>query len=291
MANYTKEKSKYGGMVGTIQIFASQLPTTNSPNTPEFKSLIPAGFLRCDGSILEASDYPELAEVIGVGSGCRYKKDNVTLDIDKFQLPDLGSKYIVASNAGGLYNDIFLQDEETYHVGSEFNVTSNVIGTETINYTGRFVVQGPTSAVKLLGNPLYKSARKTEETPLSELNFQGHGHSGNQTVLNYTGNYLVSTASGQQSTSLGHSGDRCSCLGGNIYELTTSFGSDSSLHSHDITMPTSAGHSHNFTWTFNTFNVGVDNLATTVNIIVSKTNTTFDDTQSPFILVEYIIKY
>ena len=292
MANYTKEKSKYGGMVGTIQIFASQLPQQNSPNNITFKSLLPAGFLRCDGSILSAQDYPDLAEVIGIGKACRYVKDNITLEDDEIQLPDLGSKYIVAGSGAGIYNDMFLQDEETYHVGAEFNIDSNVSQTETITYNGRFIVQGPSSPVKLAGSPLYKTTnRSTDTTTLSQLNFQAHGHGGNQTVLNYTGNYAVSSAVGPSSPAKSHSGDNCRCIGGNTFEISSLFGASDATHSHAITIPTPGGHTHNFSWSYNTFNVGPDNLSTTVNIATTIKNTTFDDTQSPFILVEYIIKY
>lgn len=292
MANYTKEKSKYGGMVGTIQIFASQLPQQNSPNNTTFKSLLPAGFLRCDGSILSAMEYPDLAQVIGIGRACRYTKDNITLADDEIQLPDLGSKYIVAGAGAGLYNDMFLQDEKTYHVGAEFNVVSNISQTETITYNGRFIVNGPQNPVLLAGSPLYRPTnRSTDTTTLSEMNFQAHGHGGNQAVLNYTGNYYVTGGSGPASPSKSHSGDNCRCIAGNTYEITSSFGASDSTHSHAISVPTPGGHTHNFSWSYNTFDVGPDNLSTTVNIATTVTNTTFDDTQSPFILVEYIIKY
>lgn len=291
MANYTKEKSKYGGMVGTIQIFASQLPQQNSPKNTIFKSLLPAGFLRCDGSILSAKDYPDLAEVIGIGKACRYIKETTTIADDEIQLPDLGSKYIVAGSGTGIYNDMFLQDEKTYHVGSEFSISSNVKQTETITYNGRFIVSGPENPVLLAGSPLYATQRSTDTTTLSELNFQAHGHGGNQAVFNYTGNYYVSSGTGPSSPGRSHSGDNCRCIAGNTFELSQFFGSEDSTHSHSITVPTPGGHVHNFSWSYNTFNVTPDNLVTTVNIATSVKNTTFDDTQSPFILVEYIIKY
>ena len=39
---------------------------------------LPAGYLRCDGSVLFA-EYPFLAEVLGVGDSSRYKKPDTTL--------------------------------------------------------------------------------------------------------------------------------------------------------------------------------------------------------------------
>jgi len=65
MANYAREKSKFGGMVGSIQIFTSFLNLSNDPLDDTFKTKIPAGYLRCDGSIKTASDYPELALILG----------------------------------------------------------------------------------------------------------------------------------------------------------------------------------------------------------------------------------
>lgn len=289
MANYTREKSKYGGMVGTIQIFSSQLPQVNSPNNNTFKSLLPAGFLRCDGSVLSANLYPDLANILGIGRACRFKKENVDLEDDEFQLPDLGSKYMVAGNANGAYADMYLLDGETYHVGAEFTITSNVASQETVNYSGRFVVPGKTELLQ--GSPLYQSNKKTDDAFLSEYHFQAHGHLGNQAVLNYTGNYLVSSGLGPQSASRSHSGDKCRCIAGNTLERATDSGVVDNIHSHDVTMPAAGGIQHNFTWSYNTFNAPVDGLETTVNIVQGKTTATFDDTQSPFILVEYIIKY
>ena len=69
-AYYTREKSKFGGLVGTIQLYTSTLSADNDPDS--FKSDLPAGYLRCDGSILPASQYPLLASVLGVGAQSKY---------------------------------------------------------------------------------------------------------------------------------------------------------------------------------------------------------------------------
>ena len=104
-AYYTSEKAKYGGTSGTIIPFSQTLPATNTPNFGDWKTLVPAGYLRCDGSIVLARLYPGLSQVIGVGSNCRFAKDPDTLSEDFFQLPDMGSKYIRASRSSGEYFD------------------------------------------------------------------------------------------------------------------------------------------------------------------------------------------
>lgn len=290
MANYAVQKAKYGGMVGTIQLFSSQLPAVNDPSDPTFKSLIPAGYLRCNGDIFNSNQYPALAEILGTGEESKFRKAGVTLLENQFQLPDLGSKFISPGLASGTYTGTTLTDGSTKRVGAEFEAISNVGNSETITYTGNFTVSGANAA--LLGNPKYllNSANKeTEVAILSDTDFQAHGHLANQTVLNYTGNYFVSDLIGP--TSSGIQGNDCTPFAGNdVYDIDSPSGttSTSSQHAHKITLPTS--YTHNYTWTFNTFQVSASGLQTTVNIATKSTNT-FDDAVAPFILVEYIIKY
>lgn len=289
MANYAVQKAKFGGMVGTIQLFSSQLPATNDPGDSTFRSLIPAGYLRCDGSILTKANYPALAEVLGTGTDSKFRKEGVTLTSDQFQLPDLGSKYISPGTATGTYTGLTLSDGTTKRVGAEFEAVSNIGTSATISYSGNFRVSGQNDA--LLGNPRYNSTttRETEVTTLSDTDFQAHGHLANQTVLNCTGNYLVSSVSGPSSP--GITGNECTPYAGNdVYTLSQQEGSTStsSQHSHRITMPTT--YNHNYRWTYNTFDVPAIGIETTINISLKPTET-FDDAVSPFILVEYIIKH
>ena len=76
-------------------MFVSQLPDGNDPNAGDFREKLPAGFLRCDGSIFKADLFPELAKVVGIGEDCKFAKDPQNIGADEFQLPDLGSKYLV----------------------------------------------------------------------------------------------------------------------------------------------------------------------------------------------------
>jgi len=284
MANYAREKSKFGGMVGSIQIFTSFLNLSNDPLDDTFKTKIPAGYLRCDGSIKTASDYPELALILGTGSNSRFKKETSQLTDNQFQLPDLGSKYLSPGLSTGTYSDItLLQSATTKRVGVEVEVTSNVGNSVTIDYSGNFTVVGQTG-LSLLGNAKFNppnTDKKTSTTILDAGNFQAHGHGSNAKVLNYTGNFKVGAE--------GKSGQNCSPFGGNA---TVGSGNPAnttaSNHSHGITWPTS--YNQNFVYQYNTFNVPADNLQTTLNIS-TKNVKVLNESVAPFVVVEYIIKF
>ena len=94
---YTNERARYGGVSGTIVPFPIKLPDINVPDQGHWREYLPAGYLRCDGSVYQAEVFPELAEVLGVGVSCRYKKPDTELLDNQFQVPDLGAKSIRTS--------------------------------------------------------------------------------------------------------------------------------------------------------------------------------------------------
>lgn len=292
MANYAVERARYGGMVGTIQPFVRQLDSANDPMATQFRSKLPAGFLRCDGSIIQADLYPALAEVLGLGRLSKFAKDPTALAADEFQLPDIGSKYIVPGAATGTYLSEFLSDGTTRRVAAEFDVRSNRGNTASVSYTGNFTLANRSGDVE--GNPFYSAPTDSFTAFVGDTFFQGHGHGSNAQVLNCTGNYLVSPGLGPQSSSDSHSGNNCKTIGGNtLAAISNPAGATatSAQHSHVITMPTSpSAYSHNFDWTYSTTQVPPTGLTTEVNITTT-TTTTFDTTVAPFILVEYIIKF
>ena len=67
-----KERSKYGSGVGTIICWPVEL-TSSDPNNDDNIRKLPAGYLKCDGTVYKAEDYPQLAEILGV------KKVNLSL--------------------------------------------------------------------------------------------------------------------------------------------------------------------------------------------------------------------
>jgi len=75
---YSKERGKLGTLTGSIINWSDQLSSTD-PDDPNTLRDLPAGYLRCDGSVYQAEVYPQLAEVLGVGTSCRYKKPDTDL--------------------------------------------------------------------------------------------------------------------------------------------------------------------------------------------------------------------
>ncbi len=294
MANYTREKSKYGGVTGSIQIFSTTLPLANDPLDDSWKKKIPAGFLRCDGSILNANEYPQLADVLGRGDSCKFKKETQELDDDQFQLPDCGSKVINPGLASGQYNSLNLVQTATENsagkprIGVETTVASNFGNSVEISYSGNFTVQGQ-SGLDLQGNSSFTppeteaGIKRLEKAFLDQSNFQAHGHNSNARVINYTGNFKVGAigkGSGLQ----------------NVFAGNTMNGSGNptnsvpSVHDHGMDWPQSIDYDNQFVYAFPTVNIPADNIKTTINISTKKVEELRESVQ-PYILVEYIIKF
>tara|TARA_A100001201_G_scaffold60060_2_gene57486 strand:- start:2365 stop:3237 length:873 start_codon:yes stop_codon:yes gene_type:complete len=290
MANYARERGKYGGVVGAIQIFTSDLPLQGDPLDPNWRQKIPAGFLRCDGKIYDASDYPELAAVFGVGDGCKFKKPSQTLTATQFQVPDVGAKYLSPGLASGTYQSMVLAQNITENssgnprVGAEVLVSAQS-NTFTIGYSGNFTVVGQ-SDIALQGNAKFAPPNEDRETGSAFLDagsFQAHGHNTNAKVLNYTGNHKVG-AEGKSGT------DLTPFAGNTIVGSGNPTNDAASNHLHSITWPSTTDYSQNYVFQFPTFNVPADNLQTTLTV-QTKTIDELPESIQPFILVEYIIKF
>jgi hypothetical protein len=296
MANYTREKAKHGGMVGTIQMLTTSLYGYNSPLDSKFKTVIPAGYLKCNGAILKASDYPALAAVLGTGADCKFLKESKRDQVDstRFMLPDLGSKVIVGGSGTGTYQFDFTDDGK-YKVGIGVEITSNVGNEISFNYSGNFAVPAVdangSSGLALLGNSKYIIAKATETFELNEENFQGHGHGGNQTVLNYTGPHTSAQSGNTKNSATDESGgDGANSSGQNILEEVAENNAPAAGagHTHRITRPTT--YSQNFKYGYSAFNVSPENIVTNVSV-KTKGVDKLDEAVQPFMLVEYIIKF
>ena len=291
MANYARERGKYGGVVGAIQIFTSDLPLQGDPLDPQWRQKIPAGFLRCDGKIYDAGDYPELAAVLGTGDGCKFKKPSTNLSETQFQVPDVGAKFLSPGLASGTYQSMVLSQNITENSSGNSRVGAEVLvsaqsNTFTIGYTGNFTVVGQAD-IPLQGNAKFNPPNDDRETGTAFLqldSFQAHGHNTNAKVLNYTGNFKVGAE--------GKSGTDLTPFAGNQIQTSGNPSNDAqSTHLHGITWPSGAtAYDQNFVYQFPTFNVPADNLQTTLTV-QTKSVEELPESIQPFILVEYIIKF
>lgn len=295
MANYARERSRYGGMVGTIIVHSTDsLGVSNDPTTAQFKNTLPAGYLRCDGSILNAKDYFALSQILGTGSSSRFRKENANIrepdlaigDFGQFQLPDLGSKVIIGGRGSGVYNNYTIDTgvvtaNPTTRVGPQIEVVSNFGNRITANYIGNAEISS-SGQINFIGNPRYTVERQTSETTLNIDNFQGHAHNAGQRYLNYSANHAVGGVGGKDR------GERLANSGaGNTLDFSSEWQS-TSVHYHNITRPTS--YAHNFVYEHGPIPVDMSGVSAFLDVNVSQ-DEKLDQLVTPFILVEYIIKF
>lgn len=287
--NYSFEKGKYGITTGTIIPFGRYLDGTD-PEGTDWINYVPAGFLRCNGFIYKARDFRALADVIGIGSNCRFKKEDDTLEelnesytLGQFQLPDLGSKYISAASANGTYNNLLVlnpnSEEFVSRVGLEVEISLNAGNQLETTYSGSFNI--PTTTVPFPETQNFGTTL-TSQIPSATFNSDNllpHGHYSNAAVVR-SGPFNVQLAVGGGATKTGYDADQ---------ELSfTSIGGSATGTSHNHTLSKSTV-SRSTTSNITSFNISADQLVTTTNI---NANNTFkmDDLQHKFILVEYLIK-
>lgn len=291
MSNYTKERSRYGGYIGSIQIHATHLlANTNDPNSFVFRDTLPSGFLRCDGSVRNASDYLALSKILGVGSSSRFKKENVQLreenlaenDYGQFQLPDLGSKVLNPGLATGTYDGYLIEDTNTTKVGPEIEVTSNVGDTLRVDFSGNFIA-AEGSLTDMRSNPKMIMPRNVDEEILDIVNFQGHAHDTNASQLNISYNHAVGGTGKDSGRATGNSG------AGTILEFADPSSGTASTHKHRIEKPFQ--YTSTFQYKYDQFNISIDGLYSQLDIDVQDNIRSLDQVVTPFILVEYIIKF
>lgn len=182
---YNKQKAIHGTMTGSIISFPVQL-IEDDPKGPNNLDILPAGYLRCDGRVLFAVEYPELAQVLGVGPGTKFLKEGQVITNEQFQLPDLRNKHIRATTSAniGLYNDLIVEDgngNEVYKSGVGLDVVQNIESPFQLQYTGDFYI--PPQVVDLRGEPAFTvdTGVYTYETETPANAFQPHMHRTNTT--------------------------------------------------------------------------------------------------------------
>ena len=173
-----QERTKIGTTTGTLIAFPQELEV-NDPNVGNSQSLLPAGYLRCDGSIYSETVYPALAQILGTGDACSFKQEGVNLSETQFQVPDLRSKFIRASSASdqGVINDntvVNASGQTVERSGVSVNVSSNVGTTAVVDMTGQFRI--PPRTVNLTGNVGFTRPRTPDEEVVAANAFIPHMH-------------------------------------------------------------------------------------------------------------------
>ncbi len=196
---YAKERAKYGNLTGQIIVWPVEVDNViTSSNT---KKQLPAGYLRCDGTVYNAIDYPQLAAICGTGTGGKFVRRNLanepmqTVSDEQFVVPDLGSKYPKATGAatgGGQYLDIRETNAADIEVsrsgiGIEAQSIGDTNGEFDIEYEGNFVI--PSHDINMRGRPSWTvgtdAGRRTDSEVVDMTAIAGHMHfhSGTRTRL------------------------------------------------------------------------------------------------------------
>lgn len=295
MANYTSERARYGGCAGQILVHSTPgLGLVNDPTSANFKNVIPAGYLRCDGSIYNARDFRHLSEILGVGVDTRFAKEGAIIrdpdlstgDLGQFQLPDLGSKVVIGGRGTGLYRNTTIEREIegapiTNRVGPQVEIVSNFGSRITSQFIGNMELD-QSGTLQMLGTPKYNMERATTETQLNIENFQGHAHNSSQNYVNYSTQHIVATSGGKDlNRRLANSG------AGNDIDFTEQWTRDS-IHKHNIVRPTN--YAHTFTYSHDTTQIDMSGVSASVDVDIED-DEKLDQLVTPFILVEYIIKF
>lgn len=198
---YEFERGNYGIFPGTIMPFCRTL-SGDDPSSPEWKEPLPAGYLRCDGSVVSAVDYPNLKDLFGVGANSKFKKDNVTLDEEinpvtgvanqsggQIQLPDLGSKMIRAGTRSGGYDSTTVIDPDTGieypKVGAAATTRLNFGETVEMRYTGNLVFARTPINFLNVQNFSTNMGNVIDSIPVTAQSYLAHGHYSTLPVYSY----------------------------------------------------------------------------------------------------------
>lgn len=292
---YSFQKGKFGSAAGTIMLFPRSFVNSN-----EYDQILPAGYLRCDGSVLSADLYRSLADVIGVGDNCIYKKDSVILQNPnddgtggQIQLPDLGSKQIQAGTTNGNLLLTASATEPTsgivrerVGIGTELELVQG--DNVDVFYTGNFAV--PRIPIPITGNYLMDIQTQSSISSINQEQLLTHGHYVNMTrLVDQDGQERDYAFRGPNIPGDDQPGDD---FGINIIEqeqvVVDSEGQrDSTEHEHTLQRTNPTG---NTAVEVRAFSLNGESLITNVEL-ASEDTIAFNDVTQRFILVEYLIKY
>jgi len=175
---YNKERAKYGHLTG--QVIAWPVPYEGTPDQANNEAVLPAGYLKCDGSKYFASDYPRLAAILGTGTNTAFMKKNLdgtdfeNINDNQFMVPDLGSKYPEPTSGAnaGVYNNVRKIDDTTGTEKSRSGVgidAEAAIGETNVTVTYSGSINVPSQEVEIKGKPSWTYAGTTHYTEIESV--------------------------------------------------------------------------------------------------------------------------
>ena len=300
--NYGFERGKYGCFPGTIIAFPRTLDGKN-PNDTDHRAKLPAGFLRCDGSILNGNDYPNLNEILGVGANSKFRKGETVLKEDNaenadsggtFQLPDLGAKSIIASNASGVYTGDTVDDNNTSpktivpKVGIGADVTLNQGTTLNMNYSGAFST--PQWDIPFISNQNWGTNMGVvfDTETANDTGFLMHSHFSNLSVWAYSNTEDYSARMSVSDASPEYPGINSVAVIGQVTPIAGS--QTQSVHQHTVQRTFPTRNTNDFDAHINAFTSDGFNVVTETKLVEQNT-IKMDDIVPKYIIVEFFIKF
>lgn len=292
---YSAERGKYGLFTGCVVPFPIFLSGT-SPGGADFKNYVPAGFLKCNGAKYRGSDYPVLADILGMGSSSRFKKDNVELEepsqdlsFGQFQVPDLGAKYINASSISGGFNNLYATSSDGTQIptcGVPVEVILNQGSEVSVFYEGNFKV-GATDI--FIPSAMNFVSTLSPVAPASEIPASGylpHAHFSEVSCLRggvQNTDSIITSASGYSQGALYDNAQ-----GGPTISISEVTGTDESTNHVHFFKTTQLQRDTDFV--LRPVTLSSSFLTTTINM-ENENAIKFDDIQHKYVLVEWLIKF
>jgi hypothetical protein len=273
--NYGFEKGRVGSATGTIIAFPKIIDSSN------YLENLPAGYLVCDGSILSATQYPALAEVIGIGSNCIYKLSSATLTSTQIQLPNLRSRFVLSpGTAGGRTFSLYERTDNRYARRTTDIPSSNI----TTSLTGNLSIPGGNYTVS---GSATTSNYTTSNYSITMADFRSHTHR-----LNWL--YATEFTSGDGSPATQADGNTTARTKTSVENISVGAAGNPNItsfsHSHNISC--SASHNIAASVAAETYSAAGVNLTKAFTTTAISTMTEFPTaTIQPYAVVLYLIKY